>query len=128
MDELSCGTSIYNPDKSDRLTVDCEIILSEKAVLELNRLIVTSENTYLYISVMGGGCSGYIYELDLETKEPSEHHQIITQDGISVVIQNEDSAMLNGLVLDYEGKLMGGGFKMINPNATATCGCGLSFK
>jgi iron-sulfur cluster assembly protein len=77
---------------------------------------------------MGGGCSGYIYELDLEKTEPSEHHQTITQDGISVAIQNGDSAMLNGLVLDYEGKLMGGGFKMINPNATATCGCGLSFK
>jgi iron-sulfur cluster assembly protein len=127
MDDLPCGASVYNPDKTDRIIIDCEIILSESAILELKRLVGDNE-MYLYISVMGGGCSGYIYELDLEKTEPSEHHQTITQDGISVAIQNGDSAMLNGLVLDYEGKLMGGGFKMINPNATATCGCGLSFK
>lgn len=122
----ACGTSIYNPDKSDRVTVDCEIIISEKAVVELKRLM-DSTSAYLYVTVMGGGCSGYIYELDLEEDEPSENHQIITQDGISVAIQNEDSSMLNGLMLDYENRLMGGGFKMTNPNATRTCGCGLSF-
>ena len=103
----ACVASTYNPDKSDRTTIECEIIL--------------------YITVMGGGCSGYIYELDLEENPPSENHQIITQDGISVAVQNADSSMLNGLMLDYEDRLMGGGFKMTNPNANRTCGCGLSF-
>ena len=131
MEELACGASIYNPDKSDRTTIDCEIVLSELAVSELERLMALNESDeegYLYISVMGGGCSGYIYELDLETTEPTDNHQVITQEGISIVIQNEDSALLNGLLLDYEAKLMGGGFKMVNPNATKTCGCGLSFR
>lgn len=121
-----CGASTYNPDKSDRTVIDCEIILSEKAVVELKRLM-QSTPAFLYISVMGGGCSGYIYELDLEEEPPSENHQIITQDGVSVAVQNADSSMLNGLMLDYEDRLMGGGFKMTNPNATKTCGCGLSF-
>ncbi len=131
MEEAYCGTSIYNPDKSERLMVDCEIILTEKAILELKRIIdnnLDKKHLYLYISVMGGGCSGYIYELDLEEDVPTENHQVIHQDGVSVVIQDADSSMLNGLLLDYEDKLMGGGFKMINPNATKTCGCGLSFK
>lgn len=123
-----CGTSIYNPDKSDRLVVDCEIILSERAVSELKRLMEANGEHYLYITVMGGGCSGYIYELNLEENEPSEGQQVITQDGISMVVHEGDSSMLNGLRLDYEDKLMGGGFKMVNPNATRTCGCGLSFR
>ena len=127
MSNSSCGSSIYNPDKSDRVIIDCEIVLSNEAVSELKRLIGDSPNMNLHISVMGGGCSGYIYELDLDDEAPTENHQVIAQEGISVVIQNEDSAMLNGLLLDYEEKLMGGGFKMVNPNATRTCGCGLSF-
>jgi iron-sulfur cluster assembly protein len=122
----ACGSSTYNPDKSDRTIIECEIILSEKAVVELKRL-TQSTPAFLYISVMGGGCSGYIYELDLEEDPPTENHQIITQDGISVAVQNADSSMLNGLMLDYEDRLMGGGFKMTNPNANRTCGCGLSF-
>jgi len=131
MSDEFCGTSIYNPDKSERLIVDCEIILTDEAILQLNRLMennLEDKPLYLYMTVMGGGCSGYIYELDLEDTEPTENHQVIIQDGISVVIQDADSTMLNGLLLDYEDKLMGGGFKMINPNATKTCGCGLSFK
>jgi iron-sulfur cluster assembly protein len=122
----ACGASTYNPDKSDRTVIECEIILSEKAVVELKRL-TQSTSAFLYITVMGGGCSGYIYELDLEEDPPTENHQIITQDGISVAVQNADSSMLNGLMLDYEDRLMGGGFKMTNPNANRTCGCGLSF-
>ncbi|MAH42619.1 iron-sulfur cluster assembly accessory protein [archaeon] len=131
MNEEYCGKSIYNPDKTGKIIVECEIILSERAVIELKRIIesVAHDNPlHLYLSVMGGGCSGYIYELDLEEDEPTKNHQVILQDGISVVIQDADSSMLNGLLLDYEDKLMGGGFKMINPNATKTCGCGLSFK
>ena len=131
VNDTSCGASIYNPDKAGRSIIDCEIVLSEDAIGELKRLIGSVGNDtehYLYIRVNGGGCSGYIYELDLEEKPPTENHQVITQQGISVAVENEDSSLLSGLMIDYEAKLMGGGFKMVNPNATRTCGCGLSFK
>ncbi len=125
--DLGCGASIYNPDTSDRTIIDCEIIVSEKAA---NNLIALTEgrDMYLYIKVMGGGCSGHIYEMDLEQEEPNEDYQIITQHGVNVAVHNLDSSLLNGILIDYSDKLMGGGFTISNPNATRTCGCGLSFK
>ena len=125
--DLGCGASIYNPDTSDRTIIDCEIIVSEKAA---NNLIALTEgrDMYLYIKVMGGGCSGHIYEMDLEEEVPNENYQIITQHGVNVAVHNLDSSLLNGILIDYSDKLMGGGFTISNPNATRTCGCGLSFK
>ena len=124
--ELECGASIYNPDTSNREVMDCEIILSTQAVNILQGLIGDKE-MWLYIKVKGGGCSGYIYELDLLEDAPTDKHQIITQDSVKVVVHQLDSSLLNGILIDYEDKLMGGGFKMNNPNAKRSCGCGLSF-
>jgi iron-sulfur cluster assembly accessory protein len=124
--ELECGASIYNPDTSNREVMDCEIILSTQAVNILQGLIGDKE-MWLYIKVKGGGCSGYIYELDLLDDAPNDTHQVISQDGVKVVVHELDSSLLNGILIDYEDKLMGGGFKMNNPNAKRSCGCGLSF-
>ena len=125
--DLSCGASIYNPDTTDRAIIDCEIIVSEIAA---NNLIALTEgrDMYLYIKVMGGGCSGHIYEMDLLEDEPDETYQIITQNDVKVAVSKPDSSLLNGILIDYSEKLMGGGFTINNPNATRTCGCGLSFK
>jgi|LWDU01.1.fsa_nt_gi iron-sulfur cluster assembly protein len=124
--ELSCGESIYNPDTSNREVIDCEISLTSEAITVLKGLSEGKE-LWLYIMVKGGGCSGYIYELELSDDEPTQEHQVITQDEIKVVVHNLDSSLLNGLQITYEDKLMGGGFKMENPNAKRSCGCGLSF-
>ena len=124
--ELECGASIYNPDTSNREVMDCEIILSAQAVSILQGLMGDKE-MWLYIMVKGGGCSGYIYELELLEDEPTDSHQVISQDGVKVVVHQLDSSLLNGILIDYEDKLMGGGFKMDNPNAKRSCGCGLSF-
>jgi len=122
----NCGASIYNPDTSKREVMDCEIVLSAQAVGILEGLMDDKE-MWLYIMVKGGGCSGYIYELELLEDEPTSSHQVITQDGVKIAIHELDSSLLNGIVIDYEDKLMGGGFKMDNPNAKRSCGCGLSF-
>tara|TARA_R110000851_G_scaffold97253_2_gene210845 strand:- start:738 stop:1115 length:378 start_codon:yes stop_codon:yes gene_type:complete len=123
----NCGSSIYNPDKSNREVINCEITLSEKAISILQGLM-DGVDMWLYIMVKGGGCSGYIYELDLLEDEPLPTYQIISHEGVKLAVNKLDSSLLNGMLIDYEDKLMGGGFKMINPNATKTCGCGLSFK
>lgn len=122
----NCGASIYNPDTSNRDIMDCEIVLSAQAVSILEGLMDDKE-MWLYIMVKGGGCSGYIYELELLEDEPTSSHQVITQEGVKIAIHELDSSLLNGIVIDYEDKLMGGGFKMDNPNAKRSCGCGLSF-
>ena len=124
--ELSCGASVYNPDTTDREVTECEIILSPQAVGVLQGLSEEKE-LWLYITVKGGGCSGYIYDLELREEEPGESHQVITQDTIRMAVHELDSSLLTGMTIDYEEKLMGGGFKMNNPNANRSCGCGLSF-
>ena len=126
MSNSSCGASIYNPDTSNREVMDCEIVVSAQAVSILEGLMDGKE-MWLYIMVKGGGCLGYIYDLELKEEKPSESHQVITQDTIRMVVHELDSSLLSGMMIDYEDKLMGGGFKMNNPNANRSCGCGLSF-
>ena len=124
--DLTCGESIYAVDKVEREVIDCEIILSKSAEKMLKHLMEDKALT-LFITVRGGGCSGYVYDLDLRDEEPTNEHQILQQNDIMIAVHASDSTLLNGTLIDYEEKLMGGGFKMENPNAQRTCGCGLSF-
>jgi iron-sulfur cluster insertion protein len=80
----------------------------------------------LRLGVMGGGCSGFQYNLDFEEKE-SEMDQVFEINGVKVFIDMKSSLYLNGVTLDYHDGLMGAGFKIENPNARTTCGCGESF-
>tara|TARA_R110002020_G_scaffold475894_1_gene713853 strand:+ start:25984 stop:26364 length:381 start_codon:yes stop_codon:yes gene_type:complete len=124
--DLTCGESIYAIDNVEREVIDCEIILSESAEKMLKQLMEDKALT-LFITVRGGGCSGYVYDLDLKDEDPTNEHQILNQNNIPIAVHASDSTLLNGTLIDYEEKLMGGGFKMENPNAQRTCGCGLSF-
>lgn len=82
--------------------------------------------TVLRISVAGGGCSGFSYGFQLTT-ERSDDDFVIEKDGATVVIDSISAEYLRGSQLDFVDDLMGQAFKMNNPNATATCGCGTSF-
>ena len=124
--DLTCGESIYAIDNVEREVIDCEIILSESAEKMLKQLMEDKALT-LFITVRGGGCSGYVYDLDLRDEDPTNEHQILNQNNIPIAVHASDSTLLKGTLIDYEEKLMGGGFKMENPNAQRTCGCGLSF-
>ncbi|MDD3021475.1 MAG: iron-sulfur cluster assembly accessory protein [Alphaproteobacteria bacterium] len=80
-------------------------------------------NLYLRLSVSGGGCSGFRYDLDWDDSPKDE--DIIIDD---VVLIDEMSApLLTGSTIDFTVSLMGENFKVINPNATSGCGCGESF-
>ena len=83
---------------------------------------------YLNINVVGGGCSGYLYDVQLLETQPNENTQIINSQGIVIVINAVDSTLLNNIVIDWNDSLMGGGLKFLNPNATKSCACGISFK
>jgi iron-sulfur cluster assembly protein len=78
------------------------------------------------VGVKGGGCSGLSYTMDLsEAPEPDD--KVFDFDGLKVYCDKKSYFYLSSLTLDFVDKLMDGGFKFINPNATATCGCGSSF-
>lgn len=80
----------------------------------------------LRVAVVGGGCSGYSYQLDFDDVT-REDDQVLDCDGVRVRVDAKSAEMLEGMQIDFVTKLSGGGFTFTNPNATATCGCGTSF-
>ena len=80
----------------------------------------------LRLKVVGGGCSGLRYELAFDDHVGERDHQL-EADGVRVVVDEKSALYLTGTTLDFVDTLQESGFKMRNPNATTTCGCGESF-
>jgi iron-sulfur cluster assembly accessory protein len=80
----------------------------------------------LRVAVLGGGCSGFQYEFQLEDAAATDD-LVIEQDGQRVLVDPESLPFLSGSVIDFKDELIGARFAVDNPNATATCGCGTSF-
>ena len=90
--------------------------------------ILTSEapNAALRVGVDGGGCSGFQYTYDIVTeREPDD--LVLQRDGATVLIDQTSLEFLRGARIDFVDDLMGRAFKIHNPQATASCGCGTSF-
>lgn len=85
-----------------------------------------SEDSFVRVSVKGGGCSGLMYDLDFDNKL-KEEDKVFEDNGIKVVVDKKSILYLIGTELEYEGGLNGKGFSFRNPNASRTCGCGESF-
>jgi iron-sulfur cluster assembly protein len=81
----------------------------------------------LRVFVAGGGCSGMQYGMALEA-EPRPYDHVIEQGGVKVFVDPTSMMYLSNATIDYEDSIMGGGFKIENPNAASSCGCGSSFK
>jgi iron-sulfur cluster assembly accessory protein len=82
----------------------------------------------LRVFVSGGGCSGLQYGMSFE-KEPREFDAVVEAgDGVRLVIDPTSLMYLEGATIDFVDSLMGGGFRIDNPNAVSSCGCGHSFK
>lgn len=80
----------------------------------------------LRVSVEKGGCAGYQYEMKLDTPRPED--LVSERSGARVWVDPQSGAFLQGAVLDYCDDLMGTGFRILNPQATRSCGCGTSFE
>jgi iron-sulfur cluster assembly accessory protein len=83
-------------------------------------------NGALRVAVIGGGCSGLQYKMDL-VDGPANRDIIVPTAGIRVVVDPKSALFVSGSVLDYTDDLQKGGFKVTNPNAVAHCSCGESF-
>jgi len=79
----------------------------------------------LRIRVVGGGCSGFQYQLAFDAPQPGD--QVIEQDGVTVLVDPKSFLYLSETEIDYMDGLTGAGFTLKNPNAKGTCGCGSSF-
>ena len=101
------------------------ITLTDNAVMKILSLVGDAPTKGLRVKVVGGGCSGLQYKMDLD--EPRSGDKIFERDGAKVVVDRKSFLYLNGTELDYVDTLMSTGFNLHNPNVKRTCGCGASF-
>ena len=102
--------------------------LTDKAVDKVKELLAAEDKAGfgLRVAVRGGGCSGFQYGLTFEnTERPNDN--VLDMNGLKVYVDPMSGMYLDGVSIDYIDSLEGSGFKIDNPNASGTCGCGSSF-
>ena len=103
------------------------VTISERAARRIGEILKTEGvGAMLRISVEGGGCSGFQYKFDVERAQ-AEDDLVIARDSAVVLVDPASVPFLAGSEVDFVDDLMGQAFKIKNPNAVASCGCGVSF-
>lgn len=110
--------------EEENLTINEDFKITEKAASKIKEVIKDKKG--LRIEVVSGGCSGYMYNITTENKINKDDISIEDK-GVKVILDKESFNLLKGSKLDYVDSLQGAGFKIHNPNAKSTCGCGHSF-
>ena len=106
----------------------CPISLTESAISHVSSILSENSdvNLRLRIYVSGGGCSGLQYGMALDT-EVDPDDTIFDHEGVAIILSAYDQKYLLGSIVDFIDTPMGGGFKVTNPNAVKSWGCGSSF-
>ncbi len=104
------------------------IELTPSAVSAARTIVETAPSPAqgLRIMVEAGGCSGFMYKMEL-APEQRDGDAVIEADGVKIFIDDLSQPMVAGMVIDYANSFEKSGFIFQNPNATASCGCGKSF-
>ena len=104
------------------------ISVTDSAIKHLRTLLAEDggEGKGLRLSVEKGGCAGLQYGMALDAAR--EGDEILENEGVQVIIDGESLPFLRGSTLDYVDDLAGAGFRLRNPNAARSCGCGTSFE
>ena len=108
--------------------LDEKIILTENAIKRIKAIIngENKPNHALRVSVVGGGCSGMSYNLSFDDNK-GEFDKVFVIKGVKVYCDLKSWLYVKGTTIDFSDDLLSGGFKIENPNAERTCGCGTSF-
>ena len=103
------------------------VTVSERAARRIGE-ILTAEGpgTMLRVSVEGGGCSGFQYRFDMEQSRAPDDF-VVSRDRATVLIDPISLRYMEGAEIDFVDDLIGASFKINNPNAQSSCGCGTSF-
>ena len=103
------------------------VTVSERAAAKIATILQKeAAGAMLRVSVEGGGCSGFQYKFDVE-REKAEDDLVIARNDATVLIDPVSVGFLAGSEIDYVDDLIGASFKINNPNAKSSCGCGTSF-
>ena len=109
------------------LTAETILTLTPRAAAEVKGILNQPENTgkSFRVFVEQGGCSGMQYGMVFDEQRDGDFNS--EQEGVSVLVDGISAQYLRGTVVDFSDELTGGGFKITNPNAKESCGCGKSF-
>ncbi len=103
------------------------IVVTDHAGKKLRDLIVQEHGSnYLRVKITGGGCNGLSYKMKL-VDDAKRGDILVRSSGVKVLVDTKSALYLRGTQLDFSDKMIGGGFKFSNPNATSSCSCGESF-
>jgi iron-sulfur cluster assembly accessory protein len=103
------------------------VAVTERAASRIKEILaVEPGKNALRVSVNGGGCSGFQYGFELEDMR-NDDDLVIERNGATVLIDSTSLVYLSGSQIDFVDDLIGQAFKITNPNATSSCGCGTSF-
>jgi iron-sulfur cluster insertion protein len=104
------------------------ITVTDKAAGKIRSLATNEgrEDAVLRLRVVAGGCSGFSYRLSFEDA-PAEDDHVIAADGVRVLVDPRSVPIVQGSTLDLNESLLGGGLKVLNPQAKHECACGDSF-
>jgi iron-sulfur cluster assembly protein len=126
---MMSGSATPKPSPSGHRVGDERLIkLTPNAALKVSTLLSRQGRAQgvLRVAVVGGGCSGLQYKMDLQDG-PAHRDILVESAGIKVVVDPKSALYVTGSELDYVDALQDGGFKVKNPNAATSCSCGESF-
>jgi iron-sulfur cluster assembly accessory protein len=104
-----------------------DVVLTDRAAMRVAKILQSEQpGAALRIGVDGGGCSGFQYTFDI-VSDRADDDLTLARDGATVLIDPVSLEYMKGCRIDFVDDLIGQSFKIDNPNATASCGCGTSF-
>src|SRR5208337_986181 len=125
---FGCGSAIASSSYVTELVkgkhID-EAITIKKTLIVKQLIADKGEGAGLRVKVVGGECSGLQYRMEIDAAK--ERDKVFERDGARLIVDKKSFLYLNGSELDYGEELMSSGFKVVNPNAKRSCGCGESF-
>lgn len=104
-----------------------QVALTDRAARRIREIVAEEQGaSMLRVSIEAGGCTGFQYNFDI-VADREEGDYVIEKEGATVVIDEVSLPLIAGSEIDFVDDLIGANFKVNNPNATETCGCGVSF-
>ncbi len=124
-----CGSAAVHEVETQQVAPDTQTVTLTAAAAEKTKEFMQQEGKQgwgLRIQVVPGGCAGFQYGLDFD-ESARKDDEVIEQEGLRIFVDAASVPYLRGTVIDFTESLQATGFKIINPNATKSCGCGNSF-
>ena len=103
-----------------------KIEITENAQKHIASVLTADNSKYFRITVLGGGCAGFQYKFDFDNQK-NEDDIVLKTDKMNIIIDGTSMELIKGSRVDYVNELIGSSFKISNPQASSSCGCGTSF-